>query len=164
MMFCVSTIGDWPETVTVSSKAPTLSSTLTVAVNAADNSMPSRLSGLKPVNVNVTVYGPGTKSTILYWPCPSVTAVRTFSISAGLEASTVTPGKTAPDGSLTTPAMLLVAWARADAGRSATIIASTVARRAHIWSSFRIRRYRTNAMARDYNPPDRRADATIGVS
>jgi hypothetical protein len=35
-------------------------------------------------------------------------AVRTFSISAGLAASTVTPGKTPPDVSLTTPAMLLV--------------------------------------------------------
>src|SRR5688500_7930137 len=39
-------------------------------------------------------------------PLPSVTAVRTFSISAGLAASTVTPGSTAPDVSLTTPAMV----------------------------------------------------------
>src|SRR5512145_8081 len=31
---------------------------------------------------------------------------RTFSIRAGLAASTVTPGSTAPDASLTTPAML----------------------------------------------------------
>lgn len=30
---------------------------------------------------------------------------RTFSVSAGLDASTVTPGNTAPDVSLTTPAM-----------------------------------------------------------
>src|SRR5687768_4799482 len=41
---------------------------------------------------------------MLYWPCESDTTVRTFSISAGLDASTVTPGKTAPDGSLTVPA------------------------------------------------------------
>ena len=40
-----------------------------------------------------------------YWPDPSVTADRTFSISAGLDASTVTPGSTAPEVSLTTPAI-----------------------------------------------------------
>jgi len=34
----------------------------------------------------------------------SVTTDRTFSINAGLEASTVTPGKTAPEVSLTVPA------------------------------------------------------------
>ena len=50
-----------------------------------------------------------------YWPEPSVTAVRAFSISAGLEASTVTPGSTAPDASLTTPVM--DACANAVAGR-----------------------------------------------
>src|SRR5213595_2701611 len=38
-------------------------------------------------------------------PCSSVAAVRIPSISAGLLASTVTPGSTAPDSSLTTPAM-----------------------------------------------------------
>jgi hypothetical protein len=36
-------------------------------------------------------------------PEESVVAVRTFSISTGLEASTVTPGSTAPDASLTVP-------------------------------------------------------------
>ena len=41
----------------------------------------------------------------LYWPVPSVTTVRVFSRSAGLDASTVTPGSTAPDASLTTPAI-----------------------------------------------------------
>src|SRR5215212_3554489 len=51
-----------------------------------------------------------------YWPVASVTAVRTFSISALLVASTVTPGITAPDGSLTTPVM--EAWADATAGSS----------------------------------------------
>jgi hypothetical protein len=38
-------------------------------------------------------------------PLPSVVAVRTFSISAGLDASTVTPGNTAPDESRTVPVM-----------------------------------------------------------
>src|SRR5688572_3211328 len=37
------------------------------------------------------------------WPAPSVTATRTFSMSAGLEASTVTPGSTAPELSRTLP-------------------------------------------------------------
>src|SRR5262245_26235228 len=40
---------------------------------------------------------------ILYWPCVSVDTDRTFSISEGLAASTVTPGSTAPVVSLTTP-------------------------------------------------------------
>src|SRR5262245_42865008 len=39
------------------------------------------------------------------WPEPSVVAVLTFSIRAGLAASTVTPGSTAPEASLTTPVM-----------------------------------------------------------
>jgi len=38
-----------------------------------------------------------------YLPLPSVTAVRAFSISAGLATSTATPGSTAPDESVTTP-------------------------------------------------------------
>src|SRR6185503_10617864 len=46
-----------------------------------------------------------------YRPAPSVVAVRTFSISAGLAASTVTPGRTAPELSVTTP--LRVTWANA---------------------------------------------------
>src|SRR4026209_91461 len=50
-----------------------------------------------------------------YRPWSSVTVDRTFSISAGLAASTVTPGRTAPDPSRTTPVMLLCA--RADAGK-----------------------------------------------
>src|SRR5262245_49731028 len=44
-------------------------------------------------------------------PSPSVTTVRTRSMRAGLEASTVTPGRTAPDASLTTPAMPLISCA-----------------------------------------------------
>src|SRR4029078_12519129 len=52
-----------------------------------------------------------------YWPVPSLTAVRTFSISAGLLASTVTPGSMAPEVSLTVPA--ITACAAALVGRSA---------------------------------------------
>jgi hypothetical protein len=57
-------------------------------------------------------------STIRYSPRSSVTALRTFSISTGLAASTVTPGSTAPEVSVTTPTMVaeLVPWLQADAG------------------------------------------------
>jgi hypothetical protein len=41
-----------------------------------------------------------------YWPVPSVALIRTFSISTGLAASTVTPGRTAPEVSLTVPARM----------------------------------------------------------
>src|SRR5437764_11546303 len=56
---------------------------------------------------------------IRYWPVSSVTAVRVFSIRTGLAASTVTPGRTAPDASFTTPAMDACAYA--DSGRANTI-------------------------------------------
>ena len=46
---------------------------------------------------------------ILYCPCASVDTERTFSISTGLDASTVTPGITAPLVSFTTPAIPLAA-------------------------------------------------------
>ena len=75
-----------------------------------------RLKVLKLVSVNVTVYRPGRRSTMLYRPSPSVTTLRTFSMSAGLEASTVTPGSTPPDASLTTPAIPLDDACCADAG------------------------------------------------
>jgi hypothetical protein len=108
MTFCTSTTGDAALTTTVSSIVPTFRSGLTVAVNCAGSSMPSRFTDEKPGSVNVTVYTPGRKSVILYWPWASVVAVRTRSISAGLAASTVTPGSTAPLVSRTTPAMPVV--------------------------------------------------------
>jgi hypothetical protein len=55
--------------------------------------MPSRFTVVNPDNENVTVYVPGLRSSIEYWPTPLLTTVRTFSIRAGLEASTVTPGQ-----------------------------------------------------------------------
>src|SRR6266478_1554330 len=116
MTFCTSTVGVAPETVTVSSSEPTRKSALTFPVKFAVSSMPSLLTALKPGSANVTVYVPGRRPTTLYSPLSSVTTVRTFSISAGLAASTVTPGNTAPDESLTTPAIPLLAWAREVAG------------------------------------------------
>jgi hypothetical protein len=73
---------------------------------------------LNPVSVNVTTYTPGRKSTMRYWPFASVSAVRTFSISTSLLASTVTPGSTAPEVSLTTPAIEDWAYAEDDARRN----------------------------------------------
>jgi hypothetical protein len=103
--FCTSTTGASPVTVIRCSTTPTDISALTVAVNEPVSSMPSCLTVLKPVSVNVKTYVPGRTFSIRYCPVPSVTAERTFSISAGLAASTVTPGSTAPDVSLTMPAI-----------------------------------------------------------
>src|SRR4051794_21842123 len=50
---------------------------------------------------------------MLYRPSEAVTTDRTFSISAGLDASTVTPGNTAPEESVTVPAMPLACCAHA---------------------------------------------------
>ena len=52
--FWVSTSGVAPLTVIVSATAPTWRSAFTVAVKPAVSSMPSRLTVLKPVIVNVT--------------------------------------------------------------------------------------------------------------
>src|SRR5713226_5781922 len=48
---------------------------------------------------------------MLYRPALSVMVERVFSISAGLDASTVTPGSTAPEESCTRPEMLACAAA-----------------------------------------------------
>src|SRR5215510_8104662 len=48
---------------------------------------------------------------MLYRPWPSVTTERTFSMSTGLAASTVTPGKSAPDVSRPSPAIPLACCA-----------------------------------------------------
>ena len=54
-MLCTSTTGVSPVTVMVSASVPTRNSALTLAVKAPVNSMPSRLTVLNPVSVNVTV-------------------------------------------------------------------------------------------------------------
>src|SRR5262249_45543301 len=45
-----------------------------------------------------------------YCPAASLVAVRVFSIRTGLDASTVAPGSTAPDESLTVPARATCAY------------------------------------------------------
>src|SRR5688572_847258 len=62
-----------------------------------------------------------------YWPLPSVTTARAPSMSAGLDASTVAPGNTPPEVSLTTPVM--DAWAYAAAGTTASHVSTTDASR-----------------------------------
>src|SRR5437867_5203778 len=104
-----STSGETPVTVTASSIVPTAISAFTVEVNDTGSMMPSRRTCLNPVSVKVTVYSPGRRSTIRYWPVPSVVAARVPSMRDGLDTSTVTPGSTAPDGSLTIPAIALCA-------------------------------------------------------
>ena len=54
VVFCTSTTGLCPETVTVSSSAPMRISALTVAVKLAASSTPSRLNVLKEGSENVT--------------------------------------------------------------------------------------------------------------
>ena len=63
----------------------------------------------KPGSVKVTLYVPGGRSGIRYCPASSLTPLRTFVISAGLDASIVTPGSTAPEVSRTVPARLCAA-------------------------------------------------------
>ena len=54
-VFCTSTTGDAPDTVTVSSRAPTFISALIGTDTLVGTSTPSRLKVLKPVSVNVTL-------------------------------------------------------------------------------------------------------------
>ena len=109
-----------PVTVIVSSSAPTRSSAFTVAVKLAAELDAFAPDGVEAgqrerhaVDARPQVHELGTG------PCSSVTTERTFSISAGLAASTVTPGSTAPDVSRTTPAIdpspcAALMWRRGD--------------------------------------------------
>ena len=115
-----STTGDSPVTVMVSSSEPTFMSAGMVSVAVPLSSIPSRLTRLKPVSLKVSVYVPGFRPVIRYCPAPSVTPMRTFSIRAGLDASTVTPGSTAFDSSLTVPVRVPCANAK-DGSRTAAV-------------------------------------------
>ncbi len=102
-VLCTSTTGVSPVTVIVSCTPPTRMSALMVVTATPLTSMPSRLTVVKPGKVNVSEYVPGGSSVTRNWPVLSVVALRTFSMSAGLAASTVTPGSTAPEASCTVP-------------------------------------------------------------
>jgi len=73
---------------------------------SAVNSTPERFTVPNPSREKATSYTPGLSDKILYWPWPSVTAERVLSISTGLDTSTVTPGRTPPVLSFTTPAIV----------------------------------------------------------
>src|SRR5215468_4308321 len=53
-----------------------------------------------------------------YWPDSFVVIDRTLSMSAGLDASTLTPGSTAPDVSRTTPVIDACAYSKEGMKRS----------------------------------------------
>src|SRR5437763_4733952 len=114
VLVCTSTIGVSPVTVIVSATLPTFMSALMLRTPPPATSTSSRFTVETPVSVNVTVYLPGSRSGIRYCPVESVTAARVFSSSTALAASTVTPGNTAPDESLTTPASAVWAYAALD--------------------------------------------------
>src|SRR5437870_1268316 len=154
--FCRSTTGVAPVTVTVSSTAPTRSWTSTFAANPVVNPIRSRTTVLKPVSVKVTLYVPGRSSTIWYRPAPSVKTVRTCSISAGLRASTVTPGRTLPVASVTVPPMEDCALAAVGASRRAAINVTTPLYLFHIVTSDQSERKGTQT------PQSRRIDDPAG--
>ena len=122
---CTSTTGASPETVTVSSRAPTDSSASRFSTKPAGNSCCSTTTVEKPGRVNVMVYVPGRRSTMLYCPVPSLMATRLPSIRAGLDASMVTPGRMPPVLSVTTPAMLESPWANVAVGANARAASKT---------------------------------------
>ena len=109
-LLCTSTTGEEPVTVTVSSSAPTFIAASIVAVKSLGSSTPVALEGLEArIDERAACRCRAARSTILYWPDPSVVAMRLRSMSAGLVASTVTPGIAEPDVSFTTPARALCA-------------------------------------------------------
>src|SRR6516162_1704816 len=61
-----------------------------------------------------------------YWPNSSETPVRTLVMSAGLDASIVTPGSTAPEVSRTVPARLCALARLAPAPRKATTTSNRI--------------------------------------
>ena len=119
-----STTGVSPVTVTVSATPPTFRSASILMTPVPDISTPSCFKVENPVSVNVTVYVPGSRLSMRYCPVASVVADRVFSISTGLDASTVTPGSTAPDASLTVPPR--AAWAYNADGTRATHARTTM--------------------------------------
>ena len=84
----------------------------------------------KPWSAAVTVYDPGARAGNRYWPFASVTVLLTPT-SAGLRASTVTPGRTPPALSLTVPSIdPPCSWAAA--GAASASMAATIHRNCFI--------------------------------
>ena len=90
---------------------------------------------------------------IRYTPLVSVATVQVFSVRAALDASTVTPGRTPPDASLTVP--VRVACANASEGSSDTAAAAS--------KRFKLPRITTFFLLRfDFGNARRRAVVTSG--
>src|SRR5262245_5526038 len=169
-VLCTSTIGDSPVTVTVSATVPTCMSASILTTPVPDTMTSSRFKVENPASVNVTVYVPGCRLSIRYCPAASVNAVRLFSISTGLDASMVTPGSTAAEGSLTVPAR--VACANATAGKvisPETVTSARMTKRIRTpWqrspsADLGLLLYRKNAASEhEYLASDRRAHAGAG--
>src|SRR5215470_14480323 len=121
-----STTGDSPVTVTDSARPPTFISAPMVMTPPPDNSTPSRTTVAKPASVKVILYVPGGRSGMRYWPDSSETPVRALVMSAGLDASIVTPGSTAPEVSRTVPARLCAVARLAPALRIATATSNRI--------------------------------------
>jgi hypothetical protein len=94
-----------PISVSIPAVVPGRMAAFTVAVKELVTSTPSTMTVLNSGTVNVTTYVPDCNPTIRYAPSGSVTTVRVLSMSAGLEASTLTPGSLSPEGPRTMPAI-----------------------------------------------------------
>ena len=108
----VSTIGDSPDTVTVSWTDATLMVIGRSTLWPTATTMPSRMKVVKPSSSASSRYNPGGRFRNRNLPRPSVTNV---SVRSALVSVTVTPGSTPPCSSTTVPAIVpLCTWAVAD--------------------------------------------------
>ena len=99
-----STIGDSAVTVTDSrSRVASCRLNSTLLIEPSLTSTSPTFAGLKPARFALTSYVPGSTDGKRKFRCSSVVAVSTP--LPPLSASTVTPGSTPPDASLTTPSI-----------------------------------------------------------
>jgi hypothetical protein len=105
---CVFTISEPAMTTTCSSTPPTSSLTLTPAGTPAFTSTSFTVAVLNPARVTVTVYFPEASCGTVNCPSVFVTASDVRPVSARF-TSTLAPGMTAPDVSVTVPESVDVA-------------------------------------------------------
>jgi hypothetical protein len=118
---CVLTTSEPDCTTTVSSMPPTSSLTATPAGTPAFNSTSLTLAVLKPARLTVTVYLPAASCGTVNCPSAFVTASDVKPVSARF-TTTLAPGITAPDVSVTVPERVAVdpPWANAAGAPKAT--------------------------------------------
>src|SRR6266545_773983 len=100
----VSITGELPDTVTDSDTPEGFSSMRSDTVSPMLTRIPVCSNVRNPASVALTVYGPTGNSGARNSPCASVTASRVAAVDSWL-TTTVTPGTTAPDASVTTPSI-----------------------------------------------------------